>query len=70
MLANKPFMQEQVVAYVDKTFSTSTFGYNVTKCKRDLGIIIDSDETARIQEMHLLLGHTFCEYAGIALGLE
>lgn len=36
----------------------------------DLAIIIDSDETARIQEMHLLLGHTFCEYAGIALGLE
>ena len=42
MLANKPFMQEQVVAYVDKTFSTSTFAYNVTKCKRDLGLIVDS----------------------------
>ena len=42
MLANKPFMQEQVVAYVDATFSTSTFVYNVTKCKRDLGLIVDS----------------------------
>jgi D-sedoheptulose 7-phosphate isomerase len=26
-------------------------------------IIIDSSETARIQELHLLIGHTLCEYA-------
>lgn len=36
----------------------------------DFAIVIDSVETARIQEMHLLLGHTFCEYAEIALGLN
>ena len=35
----------------------------------DFSIVIESDETARIQEMHLLLGHTFCEYAEIVLGL-
>jgi len=35
----------------------------------DFAITIESDETARIQEMHLLLGHTFCEYSEIALGL-
>jgi D-sedoheptulose 7-phosphate isomerase len=35
----------------------------------DFAIVIDSDETARIQEMHLLLGHTFCEYAEITLGI-
>jgi D-sedoheptulose 7-phosphate isomerase len=35
----------------------------------DFSIVIDSDETARIQEMHLLLGHTFCEYAEIILDL-
>jgi D-sedoheptulose 7-phosphate isomerase len=35
----------------------------------DYAIVIESEETARIQEMHLLLGHTFCEYAEIALGL-
>ena len=35
----------------------------------DFAIIVNSDETARIQEMHLLLGHTFCEYAEIALGI-
>lgn len=34
----------------------------------DYSIVIDSNETARIQEMHLLLGHTFCEYAEMELG--
>ena len=35
----------------------------------DFAIVVDSEETARIQEMHLLLGHTLCEYAEIALGI-
>ena len=35
----------------------------------NLAIVVKSDETARIQEIHLLLGHTFCEYAEIALGI-
>jgi len=45
MLANKPFLQEQVVAYVDVTFNTSSFSYNVTKCRRDIGLILDSIST-------------------------
>jgi D-sedoheptulose 7-phosphate isomerase len=32
-------------------------------------IIVDSFDTARIQEMHLLLGHTICEYIDIKKGL-
>jgi D-sedoheptulose 7-phosphate isomerase len=36
----------------------------------DLSIIVDSGETARIQEVHLLLGHTLCEYAEIYLGID
>lgn len=28
----------------------------------DLPIIIDSENTARIQEMHILIGHILCEY--------
>lgn len=32
-------------------------------------ILIDSFDTARIQEMHLLLGHTICEYIDIKKGL-
>ena len=35
----------------------------------DFAIVVGSDETARIQEMHLLLGHTLCEYAEIAIGV-
>jgi len=35
----------------------------------DISIVIDSEETARIQELHLLLGHTICEYAESYLGL-
>ena len=35
----------------------------------NFAIIVNSDETARIQEMHLLLGHTFCEYVELALGI-
>lgn len=34
----------------------------------DYSIVVASDETARIQEVHLLLGHTFCELAEIELG--
>ena len=36
----------------------------------DTSIVIDSNETARIQEMHLFIGHTLCEYAEIELGFE
>jgi D-sedoheptulose 7-phosphate isomerase len=35
----------------------------------DYSIVIESDETARIQELHLLIGHTFCEFAEIDLGI-
>jgi D-sedoheptulose 7-phosphate isomerase len=33
-------------------------------------IIIESTETARIQEIHLLIGHTFCEFAEVEMGFE
>ena len=36
----------------------------------DHRIIIESSETARIQEIHLLIGHTFCEFAEIEMGFE
>lgn len=34
----------------------------------DVNLIINSNETARIQELHLLIGHTLCEYAETELG--
>ena len=42
MLANKPFLQEQVVAHVDATFNSGSFIYDQNKCARDTGIIVDS----------------------------
>jgi len=33
-------------------------------------ITIESSETARIQEIHLLIGHTFCEFAEMEMGFE
>jgi D-sedoheptulose 7-phosphate isomerase len=33
-------------------------------------IVIESSETARIQEIHLLIGHTFCEFAEMEMGFE
>ena len=40
LLANKPFIQEQVVAYVNQTYPT--FEYQQAKCFRDVGIIIEN----------------------------
>jgi D-sedoheptulose 7-phosphate isomerase len=31
-------------------------------------LVVQSEETARIQEVHLLVGHTLCEYAEMKLG--
>jgi D-sedoheptulose 7-phosphate isomerase len=35
----------------------------------DVSIVIKSNETARIQELHLFIGHTLCEYAELEFGL-
>ncbi len=40
LLANKAFIQEQVVAYVDQTYG-GPFQYDAVKCARDTGLIID-----------------------------
>lgn len=42
LLANKPFMQAQVVSYVEQTFNSGSFVYNKASCYRDTGLIIDS----------------------------
>ena len=34
----------------------------------DHSLVVESEETARIQEVHLLVGHTLCEYAEMKLG--
>lgn len=45
LLANKPFLQEQVVKFVDDTFNSGSFVYNTTSCFRDTGLIVDSIAT-------------------------
>lgn len=40
MLANKPFLQEQVVTYVNQTYPT--FDYSREKCFRDVGILVEN----------------------------
>jgi hypothetical protein len=42
MLANKQFLQEQVVTYVDQIFNRGTFTYNTETCARDAGYVIDA----------------------------
>lgn len=36
----------------------------------DCAIVVPSDKTSRIQEMHILIGHTICEEIESQLGLE
>jgi hypothetical protein len=45
LLANKPFLQEQVVAFVDQTFNTANFVYDPITCSRDIGLIVDGLST-------------------------
>ena len=40
MLANKSFLQEQVIAFIDQKYEY--YGYDEIKCSRDTGLIIDS----------------------------
>jgi hypothetical protein len=49
MLANKPYLQEQVIEYINRQISTATissiwynFSYNQEKCKRDVGILVEN----------------------------
>jgi len=42
LLANKPFLQEQTVAFVDYTFNSGAFVYNQTKCRRDTVLILNA----------------------------
>jgi hypothetical protein len=49
MLANKDFIKEQVVTYVDQTFNSGNFNYDRVKCARDTGLIIDSIATDLLQ---------------------
>jgi hypothetical protein len=42
LLANKPFIQSQTVAWVDATFNSGSFTFNQSKCSRDTGLIVNA----------------------------
>jgi hypothetical protein len=42
LLANKPFIQSQTVAWVDATFNSGNFTYDQVRCQRDTGLIINA----------------------------
>jgi D-sedoheptulose 7-phosphate isomerase len=39
------------------------------KAMADHSVVIPSNSTARIQESHILIGHTFCDLIEAGLGL-
>ena len=45
LLANKPFLQSQVVAFLDRTFNSNAFTYNTSTCSRDTELVIDAIAT-------------------------
>lgn len=50
LLANKPFIQAQTVAWVDATFNSGNFVYNKSKCSRDTGLIVASVAQDMLQD--------------------
>jgi hypothetical protein len=60
LLANKPFIQEQVIAWVDQ--NNTYFGYNKNIYTRDTGLIIDSLVTDLVFPNN---GYTQSNFAGL-----
>lgn len=42
LYANKEFLVEEVIAYIDKTYNPNSFNYDEAKCYRDVGLILDA----------------------------
>ena len=67
LMANRTFIQKEVVAYVNKTFiNPYTFQYNEDLCFRDVGLIIDAmaeDLTQRSNVRSLYAGQQYWDGA-------
>jgi len=42
LYANKQFLVEEVIAYIDQTYNATSFNYDEAKCYRDVGLIVDA----------------------------
>ena len=61
LLANKTFIQAEVVAYIDKTYNPDSFSYDEELCYRDTGLLIDA-----VSQDILLGGNSKSIEAGLA----
>jgi hypothetical protein len=61
LLANREFIQAEVVAYVDKTYNPDSFSYDEELCYRDTGLLIDA-----VSQDILLGGNSKSIEAGLA----
>jgi hypothetical protein len=61
LLANRSFLQAEVVAYIDKTYNPNSFQYNEELCYRDTGLLIDA-----VSQDILLGGNAKSVEAGVA----
>lgn len=42
LIANRAFIQDEVLCYVDNYYNAGNFNYNEEKCYRDVGLIVDA----------------------------
>ena len=42
VVANRSFIQDEVIAYVDNYYNQGNFNFNEEKCYRDIGLIVDA----------------------------
>jgi hypothetical protein len=61
LLANRTFIQAEVVAYIDKTYNPDSFSYDEELCYRDTGLLIDA-----VSQDILLGGNSKSIEAGLA----
>jgi len=61
LLANKSFIQAEVVAYIDSVYNPNSFSYDEALCYRDTGLLIDA-----VSQDILLGGNSKSVEAGLA----
>ena len=42
LMANRAFIQDEIICYIDNYFNAGNFNYNEEKCYRDVGLIVDA----------------------------
>lgn len=61
LYANKNFLKEEVISFIDRTYNVGSFQYDEAKCYRDIGLIVDA-----VSQDILLGGNQKSVEAGLA----